>query len=149
MTKEKIEKIFNHIDIPITNVLKKMGLPFLRYALALVFIWFGLLKPLGMSPAAELVAKIVYWFDPSWFVPFLGWWEVVIGICFLWKPLTRVGILLMVVQLLGTSLPFFIMPEVVFGKIPYALTLEGEFIIKNLVLLAAGLVVGSTAREKK
>ena len=43
----------------------------LRYSLAIIFIWFGLLKPLGMSPAADLVANTVYWFPPDVFVPIL------------------------------------------------------------------------------
>ena len=56
------------------------GHDWLRYSLAVIFIWFGALKPFGMSPAAELVANTVFWFDPDVFVPILGWWEVAIQI---------------------------------------------------------------------
>ena len=86
------KKKLNKIDKEITQWMKELGLPFLRYSLATIFIWFGILKPFGVSPAQELVANTVYWFDPSWFVPFLGWWEVLIGICFLYKPLIRIGV---------------------------------------------------------
>lgn len=124
-------------------------MPFLRYSLALIFIWFGILKPLGISPAEELVSRTIYWFNPSWFLPFLGWWEVAIGICLLWRPLIRIGVFLLLLQLAGTFLPFLLLPEVVLGNSPFALTLEGQFILKNLVLIGAALVVGSHARDKK
>ncbi len=78
---------FNTIDTKITAVLKKIGFPTLRYSVAVIFIWFGLLKVLHYSPAEELVKNTIYWFSPTWFVPFLGWWEVLIGFCFLFKPL--------------------------------------------------------------
>ena len=51
----------------------------LRLSLAVVFIWFGALKLFYTGPAIELVTRTVYWFDPRWFVPFLGAWEVAIG----------------------------------------------------------------------
>ena len=111
------------------------------------FIWFGILKPLGLSPAADLVAKTVYWVSPTWFVPFLGWWEVIIGICLIYKPLLRLGLALMALQMAGTFLPLILLPEVVYGANYFALTLEGQYIIKNLVLIAAGLVVGAHARD--
>jgi len=52
----------------------------LRVALAVTFIWFGALKVLGRSPVADLVAQTVYWLPPAFFVRFLGWWELVIGV---------------------------------------------------------------------
>ena len=137
------------LDRKITLILKKIGFSFLRFSLALVFIWFGLQKMFNLSPAEELVTQTVYWFDPSWFVPFLGGWEVAIGICLLWKPLLRAGLLLMAVQMVGTFLPFLLLPEVVFGAQPYLLTLEGQYILKNVVLIAAGMVVGSHVRDRK
>ena len=143
------QKQFDQVDAKITGWMKKAGLPLLRYSLAVIFIWFGILKPLGVSPAQELVAHTVYWFSPAWFVPFLGWWEVVIGLCLLYKPLIRIGILLLMVQMVGTFLPFLILPEVVFGAKPYALTTEGQYIVKNLILISAAIVIGSHVRDSK
>lgn len=141
---------FNTIDKKITSVLRKIGFPTLRYSIAVIFIWFGLLKILHYSPAQELVTKTIYWFSPTWFVPFLGWWEVLIGLCFLFKPLIRVGIPLLLAQMAGTFLPLLLLPEVVYGPIPIlTLTLEGQYIIKNLIIIAAALVMGSTVREKR
>jgi uncharacterized membrane protein YkgB len=146
--KNKAKKKFNTVDKKITKHMKEIGIPLLRYSLAVVFIWFGILKPLGVSPAQQLVANTIYWFSPSWFVPFLGWWEVVIGLCLLYKPLIRIGIFLLLIQMVGTFLPLVILPSVVFGSKFYALTLEGQYIIKNLVIISAAMVIGSHVRDK-
>lgn len=142
-------KKYAHLDQKIVNWMKHWGTPILQYSLAVVFIWFGILKPLGYSPAATLVANTVYWFDPSWFVPFLGWWEVLIGVCLLFKPLHRLALALLAIQMAGTFLPLLILPSVVYGPKLFTLTLEGQYIIKNLVLIAGALVIGSHVRDKK
>lgn len=121
----------------------------LRVSLALVFIWFGALKPLGMSPANELVARTVVWFPPRVFLPILGVWEVLIGICLLIKPLNRAGLLLLFLQMPGTMLPLFLLPDVCFDRIPWIPTLEGQYIIKNLVLISAAIAVGGAARSPR
>ena len=120
----------------------------LRYSLGVVFIWFGILKPLGVSPAAELVERTVYWFPPKVFIPILGWWEVLIGVCMMWRPLIRVSIFLLLLQMPGTMLPLVLLPDVCFTHIPWGLTLEGQYIIKNLALVSAALVVGGTVRRE-
>lgn len=137
------------VDKVITTSMERIGVPFLRYSLALIFVWFGLLKTLSISPGQELVSNTVYWFSPSWFVPLLGWWEVVIGLCFLYKPFIRVGITLLALQMIGTFLPLILLLEVVYNNFnPFILTLEGQYIIKNLVILGAALVIGSHVRER-
>lgn len=144
-----INKKLDRLDQKITQLLKKIGLPVLRYSLGILFIWFGILKPLGVSPAQELVTRTVYWVSPVWFVPFLGWWEVVIGIFFLYKPLIRIGIPLLMLQMVGTFLPLVLLPDVVFGAKPYALTLEGQYIVKNIIIIAAAIVIGSHVRDRR
>lgn len=136
----------NRADRSIARWMARWGPPCLRLSLGVVFIWFGLLKPLGMSPAAELVERTVYWMDPKLFLPFLGWWEVAIGVCLLVRPLVRLAILLLLLQMPGTALPLVLLPEVCFVKVPFGLTLEGQYIIKNLVLISAALVVGGGVR---
>lgn len=130
-------------DLWFISYLERLSLPILRFSLAIIFIWFGALKPFGQSPAVELVTKTVYWFDPQIFIPILGVWEMAIGICLLFRPLLRVGLFLLAVQMPGTFLPLVLLPEVCFTTFPFDLTLEGQYIIKNLVLIGAGLVVGS------
>lgn len=124
------------------------GVWLLRWTLGVIFIWFGALKPFGLSPAQDLVSNTVYWVDPGWFVPLLGWWEVAIGVGLLFKPLIRPAIALLFLQMPGTFLPLILLPQVTFTRMPFGLTLEGQYIIKNLVLIAAALVVGGTVRDQ-
>ncbi len=142
-------RTYDELDIFITKFMSKWGITFLRYSLGLIYIWFGILKPFGLSPAQELVENTVYWFDnPKTFVPILGWWEVVIGLTMCIKPLIRVSIFLLFIQMPGTFLPLVLLPEVCFNNFPFGLTLEGQYIIKNLIIISAALVVGSTVRNK-
>ena len=142
-------RTYNELDIFITKFMSKWGITFLRYSLGLIYIWFGILKPFGLSPAQELVENTVYWFDnPKTFVPILGWWEVVIGLTMCIKPLIRVSIFLLFIQMPGTFLPLILLPEICFNNFPFGLTLEGQYIIKNLIIISAALVVGSTVRNK-
>ncbi len=138
---------FDDLDATITQQMDRWSVPVLRVAIGIVFIWFGGLKIFGISPAGELVAATVYIVDPAVFVPILGVWEVVIGLCLLYRPLIRAGIFLLFLQLPGTFLPIILLPDVVFTAIPYGLTVEGQYIIKNLVIIGAALVIGSTVRD--
>lgn len=140
---------FHRIDYRIADWMAKYCFFFLRISIAIIFIWFGLLKPLGLSPEADLVKRTVYWIPPEFFLPVLGLWEVSIGVCMLFRPLIRIAILCLFFQLPGTLLPLFLLPEVCFTQPPYGLTLEGQYIIKNLFLVSAALAVGSTVRQQR
>lgn len=126
------------------KLMKTKGIATLRLALGIIFIWFGGLKPFGLSPAQELLEATVYWSDPKIIVPLIGLWEVAIGICLLFPPLTRVGLLLLSLQMPGTFLPLVLLPEICFTVFPLGLTLEGQYIVKNLVIIGAAIIVGST-----
>ncbi len=125
----------------------RFGLALLRNSLAIVFFWFGILKPLGMSPAAGLVESTVYWFSSSWFVPFLGIWEVTIGLLMFTKR-CQWALLLLLPHMAGTFLPLVIVPEVTFIDPPLVLSLEGQYIIKNLVLIASAIAVTGLTEVK-
>jgi uncharacterized membrane protein YkgB len=140
-------KLFDVVDARIAGWMKRYGVVALRVSLAVVFIWFGALKPFRISPADELIAHTVYWFDPNTFIPILGVWEVLIGVCLLIRPLIRVAIFLLALQMPGTFLPLVILPSVCFAGAIWVPTLEGQYIVKNLVLISAALVVGGTVRE--
>lgn len=131
------------IDRVLIKTLNRISLPILRISLGVIFIWFGALKPLGNSPANDLIIKTVYWFDPDIFIPILGIWEIIIGLCLLYTPFIRAGLFLLALQMPGTFLPLILLPEVCFVKFPFDLTLEGQYIVKNLVLIGAAIVVGS------
>jgi len=129
--------------------LRRVAVPLLRISLGIVFVWFGLLKVFEVSPVAEFVARTVYWIEPQLFVPALGVFEVTLGVLLMLGRLMRLTLLLFVAQMIGTFLTFFILPNVTFQNgNPLLLTVEGEFVVKNLVLIAAALVVGTTVRGK-
>jgi uncharacterized membrane protein YkgB len=136
------------LDRRIAGWMRRYGYVILRVALALVFIWYGILKPFGLSPAAELVRRTVYFVPPDLFIPILGWWEVAIGVGLLYRPLNRMAIFLLFLQMPGTLLPLVLLPEVCFTHVPWGLTLEGQYIVKNAVLIGAALVVGGRVRER-
>ena len=98
----------------------------------------------GVSPVVDLVASTVYWVDPEWFVPVLGAIEVLIGLGLAARIGLRIVLLALIAQMLGTFLVFVVLPDVAFeGGNPFMLTVEGEFVLKNLVLLSAAMVVGA------
>lgn len=140
---------FDQFDRAVAGWMERYGHFILRISLAVIFIWFGILKPLGLSPAYEMVANTVYWFPADIFVPILGWWEVAIGVGLLFRPLLRVALFLLFAQMAGTILPLIILPEMCYTDTPFALTLEGQYIVKNLILISAALVIGGTVRHKK
>jgi uncharacterized membrane protein YphA (DoxX/SURF4 family) len=152
MSKESIEekivaKFFSDLDKKLTDWMANYGLLILRISLGIVFFWFGMLKFFeGLSPAEDLVRNTVYFVDPDLFLPVLAAWESIIGIGLITGKFLRVTILLLFLQMPGTALPLLILPEKVWTVFPYGLTLEGQYIVKNLVLIGAGLVIGATVR---
>ena len=141
---------FDRLDEQMLLFMSNNGIRILRISLALVFIWFGLLKVVGLSPVVALVANTVYWLPAEVFVPFLGFWEVIVGFGLLLRWNLRLTLFLFWMQLAGTFLVLVLQPTIAFqAGNPLLLSTEGEFVIKNLVLIAAGLVVGSTVRRNE
>ncbi len=143
----------DRIDRSIAAFMRQSGTTALRCSLSVIFVWFGALKPLGLSPAGALVESTVAWLpflSPSRWLAIIGWWEVAIGITFLFHRTLRLAIALLALQMVGTFLPLVVLPEVTFqaGRVPYAPTIEGQYIIKNLLIISAALVVGGTVRGK-
>lgn len=136
-------------DFRIATWMYKYGKPLLRFSLSIVFIWFGYLKIIGESPAQELVSKTVSWLDPLNFPIILGYWEVAIGVLLCFRPTIRIAILLLALQIPGTFLPLVILPELTFDEFPLILSMQGQYIVKNLVIISAAIVVGSTVRERE
>ena len=143
----------NRLDRRIVRFMQRWGTTALQISLAVIFIWFGLLKPFGLSPAEPVVLATVRWmplFTPATWLAVIGWWEVVIGVTFLFHKTIRLAVALLALQMVGTFLPLVILPQVTFqpGRIPYAPTMEGQYIIKNLLILSAALVLGGTVRRR-
>lgn len=143
---------FNRIDRRITTWMARYGILLLRISLGLVFFWFGVLKFFpGLSPAQDLATRTIDLLTfglvpPAAAINILATWECLIGLGLIFGLFMRVTLLLLFLQMVGTVSPVFLFPAEVFTRIPYAPTLEGQYIIKNLVLISAGLVIGATVR---
>ncbi|MDQ2586932.1 hypothetical protein CKY47_23680 [Saccharothrix yanglingensis] len=126
------------------DALRALSVPLLRGSLGVVFVWFGALKVAGATPVADLVARIVPWLDPGAFVFALGVLEVVLGVALVVGRRLRWVALLVVLHLAGTFLVLVVQPAAAFrAGNPLLLTMTGEFVVKNLVLITAALVVMS------
>lgn len=148
----KLQSSFNRLDDKITSFMIRYGITFLRVSLGLVFFWFGFLKFFpGLSPAQTLATETIELLTfglvpPDVSIYLLAAWETVIGIGLITGWFLRTTLLLLFVQMLGTMTPLVLFPEAAFTRFPYAPTLEGQYIIKNLVLISAGMVIGATVR---
>ena len=143
---------FTRTDVRLTRWMARYGVGALRVSLGIVFFWFGVLKFFpGLSPAQDLAARTITVLTlglvpASVSVPVLAAWECAIGLGLVAGVFTRAVLLLLFVQMIGTLAPVLLFPGEVFHRIPYAPTLEGQYIIKNLVLISAALVIGATVR---
>ncbi|MEZ4593922.1 MAG: DoxX family membrane protein [Chloroflexota bacterium] len=145
--KENFQTQFDQIDRHITTWMARYGMVIMRVGLGVVFFWFGALKLVpGLSPAEELVRNTTYFVNPDWFIPVLAVWEMAIGLGLMLGKFMRLTLLLLFLQMPGTALPLVVLPSAVWTQFPFGLTLEGQYIIKNLVLIGAGLVLGGTVR---
>ena len=147
-----MELAIKELDLRISRFMNQWSQVALRISLAVVFVWFGILKPLGISPAEPLVRLTVASmpvFSTDVWVSVIGWWEVAIGILFLSRRTTRLAIALLALQMVGTFLPLVLLPEITFQELgsPVALTMEGQYIVKNLLIISAALVVGGSLAD--
>jgi uncharacterized membrane protein YphA (DoxX/SURF4 family) len=143
---------FTSYDERITRWMARYGILLLRISMGIVFFWFGVLKFFpGLSPAQDLAArtieKLTFGLMPASIALFmLASWECLIGLGLVIGRYMRVTLLLLFLQMMGTITPVFFFPNEVFAVFPYAPTLEGQYIIKNLVLVSAAIVIGATVR---
>ena len=148
----QILSTFDRIDEKITSFMSQYGILFLRISLGLVFLWFGVLKFIpGLSPAQGIatltIERLTFGFiEPEVSIIILAIWETLIGLGLIFGLFLRVTLFLLFTQMLGTMTPLIFFPAETFIIFPIVPTLEGQYIIKNLVLISAGLVVGATVR---
>jgi uncharacterized membrane protein YkgB len=129
-------------DTAVIRMIRNLVVPAGRLALFIIFFWFGFLKVIGLSPANTLVESLLGRTLPflsfESFIVFLGLWEMLIGISFLIEGWERLAIALMIPHIITTFLPLLFLVDVVWQGflIP---TLEGQYIIKNIVMVALAL----------
>lgn len=139
-------------DALIVGWLARNGIGLMRISLGIVFFWFGAQKLFpGVSAAEQLAGKTIFkltlgHLEPATSLPVLATWECAIGLGLLSGLFPRVILLLLFGQMMGTLLPLFFFPAETWARFPYAPSLEGQYIIKNMVLVTAAMVVGATVR---
>ena len=139
----RLEKIENRIiDWMAVN-----GIYLLRISIGIIFFWFGFQKFFpGISSAEDIATRTI---DVVSFgivqapfsMPILATWETLIGLGFLTGKFLRVTVLLLYMQMTGTIFPLFVFPDETFYQIPFIPTIEGQYIIKNIIILSAALVI--------
>jgi uncharacterized membrane protein YphA (DoxX/SURF4 family) len=152
MTPSRLPEPIERLDVRITATLARVAVPTLRIALGVVFLWFGVLKFFpNLSPAELLAARTIEQLTfgvvkPDVSLPVLAAWESIIGIGLILGRGLRGVLFLLAVQMLGTLTPLLLFPGETFQVFPFVPTLEGQYIIKNIVLMGAAMVVGATVR---
>ena len=138
-----------NFDIHLIYFFRKVSVPFARVALFVVFFWFGALKVVGLSPASDLVRHLFEQTIP--FVSFdafligFGLFECLIGVLFLVKGAERAVIPLLLVHMIMTFGPLVLLPAETWQAFLVP-TLEGQYIIKNLVIIATGIGIAAHLR---
>ena len=143
---------FRKIDEKIIRFLNKIWQPFSRVSLFIVFFYFGFLKVLGFSPANPLVESLLNKTLPfisfDKFIILFGLFEMLIGLLFIIPKLERVVIFLLMIHMITTFLPLVLLPQLTWQKFLVP-TLEGQYIIKNLVIISLAFVIGAHLGKKE
>jgi uncharacterized membrane protein YphA (DoxX/SURF4 family) len=138
----------------VTGWVSQHGVAVLRTSVGIVFFWFGVLKFFPrLSPAEDLATRTISALSlgliaPSVSLPVLAAWECLIGVALVSGQCLRCALVLMFVHMSGTITPLVLFPRETWAQFPFAATLEGQYIIKNLVLVSAALVVYAAVREE-
>jgi len=143
---------FDQVDRRLTHWMARNGILLLRLSVGIVFLWFGFLKFFpGLSPAEGLASRTIVTLSFGLLsaksaVLILAVWECLIGLGLISGFFLRGTLFLLWMQMAGTITPLFLFPNECFTMVPFAPTLEGQYIIKNIVLISAGIVIGATVR---
>lgn len=133
-------------------VLRKITIPLARFSLFTIFFWFGSLKLFNASPANPLVESLLNKTLPfigfNQFIIFLGIWEMVIGIVFLIPKLERIAMTLLIPHMITTLLPLVLLPGIAWKGF-LTPTLEGQYIVKNLLIIALAVSIVSSIKPIK
>ncbi len=140
------------IDHKIIQWLRAGFIPTARVSLFVVYVWFGMLKVLGLSPASGLVhdlfsATIGFMSFDVFYILF-AWFEVLIGIMFLIPKMTRFVLPLLMIHMITTFLPLIFLPSEAWSGF-MVLTLPGQYIVKNLVIIAVAIGIAAQVHPLK
>ncbi len=121
----------------------------LRITIGIVFFWFGVQKFFpGVSTAEELATRTIEvltfgLMGRTVSMPLLAIWEVAIGIIYISGKGLRIGTPLLFLQMIGTMTPLVFFPADTFTVAPLIPELVGQYIIKNIIIIAGAMVIGA------
>lgn len=143
---------FQALDLYLIRFFKKISVPLARVGLFIVFGWFGILKIFNYSPASPLVQKLfehtISFMPFSTFLILFGVLEFIIGVLFLIRGMERAAFLLLILHMVTTFMPLFLLPSVTWSSW-FVPTLEGQYIIKNIVIIATAMGIVSHLHPMK
>lgn len=145
---QRVIRRLDAFDAAVAAWMERFGHGLHRVGLGGMFVWFGALKLAGQPTATSILAHTIYLGPPETMVRVLGAWEVLIGVCLLWAPLVRIAIPLLLVRLVGTAAALALRTDVCFAGAAWVPTPEGQYLVKDLLLLGAALVIGGTVRRR-
>jgi uncharacterized membrane protein YkgB len=141
-----MKEMLERVDNSFVAMCGRLSHPFARISIFVVFFWFGILKVFDLSPAnplvAELLEKTLPFMTFETFIVLFGLYEMVIGVAFLIPRLERLAITLLIPHMITTILPLFLLPAVAWQSV-FVPTLEGQYIIKNILIIALAFVIGA------
>lgn len=137
------------LDGEIIDWLAKHSLTLLRLSIGIVYVWFGALKLFpGVSPIQGFIFEAMGFMPLEILYPLLAVWEVAVGLLFLSGKFPRLTILLMLTQMVGAMSPLVLRPDLIFVNFPYQFTLVGQYIVKDVILVSAALVLAAAVRKQ-
>lgn len=151
----RLYEIYIKVDDRVRAWMKRYGITLLRLSLGTVFLWFGALKFFpSFSPAQDLAMRtmdrLTFGMIPAQIsILILAVWECLVGIGLITNRFMRATLFLLFLQMVGAGAPLLLFPREAFNVLPFAPTLEGQYIIKNLVLISAGVVIGATVERQR
>lgn len=140
------------IDLKLIAFFRRTFIPVARFSIFLIFFWFGFIKLLGLSPASPLAEALVsktvgiQYFDALFYI--LAAVECIIGILFLFPKATRIVIPLLLFHMLIVCSPLIFVPEYTWQEFAVP-TLEGQYIIKNAVVIAVAIGIAASAKPMR
>jgi uncharacterized membrane protein YkgB len=147
----RLEHRLDQFNRAATRLMARYSLRLLSISMGLVFVWFGALKLLpGVSPAEPLIRNTLDFLPDTLVNPLillLALWEVAIGIGFLSGRARRVVLIMLLLQMAGAMSPLILAPERLWETFPLVWTLEGQYVFKDIILISAGLVIGTAHRR--
>ena len=142
------------IEDKIINWMAINGIYLLRISIGIIFFWFGFQKFFpGIISAEDIATRTIDVLtlgivQAPYSMPILATWETLIGLGFITGKFMRVTVLLLYMQMVGTIFPLFVFPEETFYSVPFVPTLEGQYILKNVILITGSMVILAWSQGK-